>query len=525
MRKTVSILLMAVTATLASFLAGCGSSPAKSTGSGGNGPLLLAPVSLSITDDPPAGVSVLFFQVSLTSATMQPASAGGTPVTLVGNPIVVDVTQLQALSAFLNMNGVQPGAYSSLTLTFANPQLIIYNSSDASLAPSCAIGSVCQLTPPIDNSATITLNSSPFPVTFQTDMPAGLLVDFHLNTIIQPDLSVNLGAANGLSVAEFSPSAAPTAPPLFGGVTGMVGTVDAQGSQFELQMPNGNSLMVLASTSTTYNDFPTSACSSAGFACIAQGQIVQVQVSNIVGQGYIDAAQISYVAYPGEQSVVGTIVDIPPLPTPAGETIVDMILHPGPSFSTTSLPAGGFAQVAVWSPTQGSSTATTFSIDSDGFTIPSGLTFASNNDLAVGQTVTATMVTGSLQTGPVSGPVTQNGWGPPVHLSFTASSLALEPSQITGTIASVGTGSFTLNSFPVFFVGPTAVGQPLQSIVETTSQTTYTGFTPDDFSGLADNDLVSVNGWLFPQNGVLDPAIGPPIVVAKTVTSHPGALF
>jgi len=47
----------------------------------------------------------------------------------------------------------------------------------------------------------------------------------------------------------------------------------------------------------------------------------------------------------------------------------------------------------------------------------------------------------------------------------------------------------------------------------------------DSFSGLAVGDVVSVNGWLFPQNGVLDPTIGPPIIVAQTVTYHSDGMF
>jgi len=62
-------------------------------------------------------------------------------------------------------------------------------------------------------------------------------------------------------------------------------------------------------------------------------------------------------------------------------------------------------------------------------------------------------------------------------------------------------------------------------MIETTSQTTYQGFSPDSFSGLADKDLVSVNGWVFSQNGLLDPAVGPPNVVAQTITLRPSAVY
>ncbi|MGA9063552.1 MAG: hypothetical protein WB341_18055 [Terracidiphilus sp.] len=53
------------------------------------------------------------------------------------------------------------------------------------------------------------------------------------------------------------------------------------------------------------------------------------------------------------------------------------------------------------------------------------------------------------------------------------------------------------------------------------SQTNYTGFSPDSFSGLATNDFVSVNGWLLP------PATsgGSPTIAAQSVVSRPSLLY
>lgn len=180
-------------------LAGCSNSgPASlSTTNSSAG----VPVSLSMTDDPPQGVSVLFFQISLTAASLTPAS-GGSSASLLNNdtPIQIDVTQLQALSAFLSTANVPAGSYSGMTLTFANPQLVIFNQSDQALASTCALNTVCQVTPQLDGSATVTFSSTPFPVTISRNTPLGFLLDFHLNTVIQPDLSVNLGVTNGVTV-------------------------------------------------------------------------------------------------------------------------------------------------------------------------------------------------------------------------------------------------------------------------------------------------------------------------------------
>jgi hypothetical protein len=38
---------------------------------------------------------------------------------------------------------------------------------------------------------------------------------------------------------------------------------------------------------------------------------------------------------------------------------------------------------------------------------------------------------------------------------------------------------------------------PAQITVDTTSQTTYMNLTPDSFSGVTTNSVVSVRGWLF----------------------------
>jgi hypothetical protein len=499
-----------VPALLAFLLSGCGSS---STGIGTCAcPVVVAPVSLSMTDDPPAGVSVLFFQVSLTAATLTPTS--GIPVSLLSDntPIQIDVTQLQALSAFLNSVNVPPGTFTGLNLTFSNPQLVIFNQSDTALGSSCAVGAVCQLTPSLDNGSSLSFTTAPFPVTTTPNMPLGFLIDFHLNTVIQSDLSVNLSAANGVTVSELP--AAPTAPQ-FGFIIGTVLGVTPSLNQFLLQTPWGqySPFTIGTNSSTTFNNFPSSACTTPGLACVAQGQTVQVQVSSVASFGNLTASSVTYVQAANTQTVEGTIVAIPPLPLPAGETIFDVILHQNPTASASS-PLGGMAQVTV------SNSATTFSIDNNGFTIPTGLTFVQSN-LTVGQTVQLTVTPGSLSN---TGSTAASGvFGPPFSVSFTASAVALEPSQLTGTITATDsdTTSFTLGSGGSFFAPwPTTSPNAVSFNVLTSGQTTYTGFNPDSFSGLATNDFVSVNGWLFPPA-----TTGPPTVVAQSLLMRPSPAF
>lgn len=501
------LFLLFVPVTMLTLLTGCGTTSNPSNITSGSG----VPVSLSMTDDPPAGVSVLFFQVSLTSAMLTPAS--GSAVSLLSNntPIQIDVTQLQALSAFLSTADVTAGMYNSLSLTFANPELVIFNQSDTSLGSTCAVGTVCQLTPSIDNSATVTFSSSPFPVTVSAGSPLGFLVDFHLNTVIQSDLSVNLGVANGISVAELPPM---PQHPQYGSVTGEVESVSASNNQFTMLTAWGRTFTVDTTSSTTFSGFPTSACTTAGIGCVASGQIVQVQVASFAKGGVLTASQVTYVQAASQQTAEGTIIRILPLPTPAGEEIVQMLLHKNPA-NSSGLPLGGVATVTFAS-------SATYSVDNNGFTIPSGLSFTGTADVMMGQNVQVVVEPGTLSSTGGSG---WGGWGPPQTVSFTASSVALEPSQVTGTISALDSSnqSFTLslNPGPWFAPWPMASASTVSFDVETTSQTTYQGFTTDSYDGLDTNDFVSVSGWLFPAAS----SGGSPQIAAQSVVQHSGGWF
>ncbi len=514
MRKTI---FLSFIAALSSLLVSCGSTATNSVLNQGPSPEV--PVTLTMTDDPPSGVAVLFFQVNLTAASLQPATGTGPSISLLnGNtPIQIDVTQLQALAAFLGTANVPAGNYGSLSLTFANPQLVILNQSDTSLGSSCAVGSICELTAAIDDSATVNFASAPFPVTISANSPLGFLVDFHLNTVIQPDLSVNLGVSNGVTLAELPPPAT-AVPPQFGFLDGTVGTVDTSQNQFTLATAWGNTFAIDVNSSTVFADLPP--CASPGtLSCLTSGAIVQVQVGGVENDGSLLAAKVIWVS-PGttnHQVVEGTVVGFN-----AGQ--IKLFLHsqfPSP----TAVPLSGMATVTLDS-------GTTYSVDSGGFTIPSGFVFSGFENVTYGQELQLAVDPGSASC-LTSNVMIPGGWGPPGSCTFSTNSVQLEPSQMTGTVSAINSPNFTLNQieFPPCVPISGSVACPtfvalIQTPVETTSQTIYQGFTPDTFSGLADNDFVSVNGWIFEaDNGILDPAITPPVVLAQTVTLHSDGIF
>ena len=509
MHKRLSLALLC--SALLSVLVSCGTSSTSVHSIPANGS---APVTMTITDDPPSGVSVLFFQVSLTGATLSPvASTGSTStVSLIENPVQINVTQLQALSAFLANENVPAGTYSSLSLTFANPQLVIFNSSDTALGSSCAVGSICTLTPAIGNSASIDFTSAPFPLTVTDSTPLGLLVDFHVNTIIQPDLSVNLGAANGISVSQ-APAAAAGQEPPFGFVTGTFVSLNASANQFTMQTAWGKTLTVDVNSNTQLVDWPP-CVSPGGLYCLTAGDAVQVQVAAVESDGSLLAASVKWLLVKNAQSVLGTVVGF-------GAGQIKLLVHASSiAAAGTAPPQGSIATVTLDS-------GAAFAVDANGFTIPSGLIFSSTENLTWGQELQVEVDPGS-----VSCVVSNVIPGPPPSCTFSTNSVQLEPSQISGTIASISSPSFTVD----YLWSPCAPpgGAPVCNVValvqygvETTSQTTYEGFNPDNFLGLADNDLVSVNGWLFEaDNGLLDTKVpGPPEILAADIRLRTGGTF
>lgn len=499
MHKPLSVALACSTLLGALVSCGTGLTPTVPTPSGDT-----VPVALTMTDDPPSGVSVLFFQVSLTGAALSPAAGTGPTVSLLPNnkPIQIDVTQLQALSAFLASASVPAGSYGSLSLTFSSPQLVIVNQSDTALSSSCAVGAMCTLTPAIDGSATVSLDSAPFPLTVSTGSPLGLLVDFHLNTIIQSDLTVDLAAANGISLSQVPAAAAGHAPP-FGFVNGIVQSVS--GTQFTLQTASGQSFTVDVNSSTTLIDWPP--CASAGtLSCLTTGAAVQVQVAAVQSDGTLLAASVKWLQPANSQSVEGTVMGF-------SASQIRLLLHPGPTAAGTPPPPGAIATVNL-------DKGATFAVDANGFTIPSGLVFSSTDNLAPGQELQVSVDPGSLTCATAT--VVP---GPPPACTFSTNSVQLEPSQISGAVSNISSPNFTLTYTYMPECGPNVcalVIALIQTTVQTTSQTTYEGFNPDSFSGLSSGDSVSVNGWIFENdNGLLDPAIAPPVILAQDIRMHP----
>jgi len=127
MKRVVPFSILTV-AVLAIAFVGCGGASSSSGVNGSNPSGQMVPASFSISDTPPLGVSILRFQIQLTAASLQPSS--GSPVSMLSAPATVELEHLQSESALLSNLNVPAATYTSLTATFANPQMTIFNQSN-----------------------------------------------------------------------------------------------------------------------------------------------------------------------------------------------------------------------------------------------------------------------------------------------------------------------------------------------------------------------------------------------------------
>lgn len=449
------------------LVAGCHGRGAGGVTTGGG----TIPVILTFHDTPPSNIAVTSFGVTVTGAVLQPGN-----VSLLSAPgQTIELTQLQSNSAFLSTTKVAAGTYNSLAITYVNPQYTIFNNSGASLmifGKTCGVGQSCVVMPTVSGSLTETISTSPFPASLGSSSQALLEVDVDLNSLIQPDFSVDFGSSGAVTTNIQQVSSGTVvigSLALNGAVTGVV----AKPNQFSLKASTGQTFSNIAVTSSTqFAQFNQSArglnCTANDFTCLAVSQIVDVRLQ-ILDDGTLQAAEVDFDDAASTQQVSGTIVALGGTTPPTSfQMVVHNVVPP-----LASLPVGTPVTVTI-----SSSPSPSFLINDGLFALPSGsFNFAAATDLLVGQEVEAR----------VSGSVTA---GPPA--SFTADRFALEQTQFNGTVISVSSPNFFVNfmNLPTIFVSPVT-----QIQVVTTNQTLFQTQPAGAFSDMS--ALISQQGGVF----------------------------
>ena len=449
------------------FLAGCG---------GGVAPTFINPpppgptppspsnsgvstVTLLIGETPPASVTVLSFGVTVTSAVLQPGD-----ISLVSAPIRVELNRLQVDEGLLARTSVAPGTYTSLTVSFANPELTVLNNTGAALG-TCANGAMCELKPPLALSS-VSLSAPPFPLAVSAAL--NLKLDFDLNgsilnglATINPAVTIQRGGAR----EHFKDVFGEVKLLEQGGPIGPLTTGEVANSA-TLQTNLGPVTITFQLDDVQFEGFGPVGC--IGFSCLRVGQFWDVDLV-LFPDGLLETQTIRL--KPGnEQELEGLVVAID---NPTQFDIVVLLELP----DVAGVDMGNLVRVNLLS-------GAAFEVV-DTSLAGSGLLFSAPSDLLVGQAVTV-----RLQSAPSGTP-----------LAVATDRVQLKSGAFTARVKSkLNATDFLVDNLPGNF--------PSAQIRVQTGRTEFT-----NISGLTDlnvGDTVSLSGFLLKS-------AGDPVLLAEAV--------
>jgi hypothetical protein len=235
-------------AALGVGLTGCGggtSSPAATTTTSENGQVFV-----NGTDAPLP--SVLSFQVDITGMTVSDGT--NPPVSVLNGTQTVDFARLDGLHTLLDLNTIPAGTYTSVNMTFANPQIVFMNVTNPQTTPPTrpTISTLNTTTSPAasltQSSVTATLASS---LTVSADEVVGLAFDFDLKDSVQVDGNGQItGAVNPMvSIKAVTPDNADAYIDDF--VSGVTTTAT---TSFTVQGPHGHTFTVNVNDQTEWEN-------------------------------------------------------------------------------------------------------------------------------------------------------------------------------------------------------------------------------------------------------------------------------
>lgn len=482
--RSISTLSALLAATLILF--GChGGATHFSAGQGAN-----APVTLSTTlvgDAPPTGVSVLSLQLAITDARLNPGN-----VELLTAPVTVDLARLRSETSLLSSLKVVSGTYSSIAITVnQNPQLTFQNNTGSAFTfggTNCANGTICSGGLVLANNS-LSVNLPGAGVTANSTTPVALMLNLNLTNLLSMTggtVSMNLSANGAISAAQLTTGSGSA----FETVEDVVGVVATPANNtFTLQTAALGSYSVAVNSSTKFVNFPTSVCTSAGFACLASGEIVSANMSLQPDNTLLATDVFFEDANSSVPEIEGVVVGTSGLPSQFGM----VVLQETPASSGPAL--GSDVSVALTA-----APATPFVIDNlvgaVNYTV--NLQFASSADLILGQEVQVQQGTGSTAS------------------LISAKRVVLRSSRITGTVSTQPSPSFNLVGLPPFLQN----ASPAIAQIRVETATTFTpnsteaaGNNITSVSQIQVNSSLSARGQLFANSGQ-------PTVVATRVVEH-----
>jgi hypothetical protein len=428
-----------------------------------------ATVSLVARDAPATGTSIVSFQIQITDAVLQPGN-----VHLIRNPITVDLAQLVTDSAFLASAVIGSGTYTSLELSFADPQLTLVNNTGQTIdTPNqeCAPGATCTFAPTL-TQATLSISSGVFPIELAAGTGSGLQIDLNIPDLLQSDLSISFANGQSVNLALLQGTR-------LSSIDGILAAVESvRGSQVTVRTAY-NGTLVLGTDSATQLLFPAAPCAAQNLGCLAPGTVIEAD-ADLTGGGALQARRMSVVGAAGSTVVKGMVQAVDSAASPASlQMVVHQVVPAGGSLArgdvaTVQLASGAVLSVDPTTPYPA---------------VPQGA-FAAAGDLAAGQEVLAHL-SGAVALAPAP--------------SFDSDALMLGPSQLAGVVQSIAAGGsgFTMTGLASYF----DAASPAVTAVDvlTGSATEYAGVTPET---LAPQQVVAVKGPLFKAAAGANPQLG-----------------
>jgi uncharacterized protein DUF5666 len=436
-------------------------------------------VSVTMTDTPPAGVTVLSFEVSVTGATLSP---GNVDLLAGRGPVEIEVAQLETESAFLSTARVAPGTFTSLNITFANPDLTFKNDTAGPLA-GCAPGAVCEIHPmgtltSMVNFASPGLVISGTPSMMMEDdekTATGIRVDVNPNVILSAALGVDFSQAGGVSAQQLVTEQEGELDDV-NELKGTVQNLNTMAMTFTLHTISGD----FSITTNSNTEFEFQNCMTNNFSCLQDNQVVRVDAMMMPG-GIFLAKSIGFEDDQEDDELEGVVFKIDDA-THFEMVVLDELQ------SINNVSVGNPVVVTLSNPT--------FQVQEEELSV-SG-TFATAFDSAIDA---SQLLPGQEVEIRLTAPANP---GPPIMV--TVDRVRLRMTQFTANVSGTpAPPNFTVSSLPSLF---TSAG--ITSIqVQTSDATVFRGIS--GVSGLADGNTVSLRGLLF-NNGA-----NPPVLVAKKV--------
>lgn len=453
-----------------------------------------------IGDTPPPGTTILKFEITLSNATLCPTVSatgecqGSLQVSLLSEPVDIELGQLELQSAYLSLKPVRAGTYAGVQLTFASPELkvLLADGTVQTLeAPTLQL-SPATVTPLFTNGLTVNADSN-----------VGFLLDFNLRDSIQSSGTTITSVSPVVSLVELPPTAQQTIEELedtSGKVTSLTKTCPS-GSFTLIDSLTGQGIANISFDSTT--EF-------AGLNCdtLADDQIVEANLELRTPRpqtAQFFASGIELVNPAGGEGMEGVVFRV--------NSATQFVLLVQKTENLLNVPSGSFVTVAA------NPSTVQFGIDAGDLPVDASL-FASGADLLAGQTLEVDVTAASMVVAPTGCATIAD------NCTASADKLKLKKGTLTGQVTGTNLPNFTLGTLPSLF-GSASIFRPLsadcqscaiRSLNVMTSAVTEFEDGLTGVSGLVVNDVVIVRGLLL-KNGFTGPGpispFPPQFVAAK----------